>query len=81
MLDILAAQEHRVDLAAGLPDGVRVAHKNGWMPGVRHSAGIVYPVDAPAYVIAMCTSGADDDAAACRLIARVSALAWELRIA
>jgi beta-lactamase class A len=84
MLDILAAQEHRVDLAAGLPDSVRIAHKNGWMPGVRHSAGIVYPADAPPYGVAVCTSADGDpaeydDAAACRLIARVSALAWALR--
>jgi beta-lactamase class A len=84
MLDILAAQEHRVDLAAGLPDGVRIAHKNGWMPGVRHSAGIVYPADAAPYGVAVCTSADGDpaeydDAAACRLIARASALAWAQR--
>jgi beta-lactamase class A len=84
MLDILAAQEHRVDLAAGLPIGVRVAHKNGWMPGVRHSAGIVYPADAPPYAVAVCTSADGDpatydDEAACRLIARISAVAWALR--
>jgi beta-lactamase class A len=82
MLDVLAAQEHRVDLAAGLPAGVRIAHKNGWIPGSRHSAGLVYPDDAAPYVIAVCTSGdpaSHDDAAACELIARVSAAAWERR--
>ncbi|MEV6932457.1 serine hydrolase [Dactylosporangium sp. NPDC051485] len=80
MLDLLAAQEWRVDLAAGLPAGVRVAHKNGWMTGVRHSAGIVYPQDAPPYVVAVCTtSDADDDGAACRLVAEVSAAAWQER--
>jgi beta-lactamase class A len=84
MLDVLAAQEHRVDLARGVPDGVRVAHKNGWIPGARHSAGLVYPPDAPTYVVSVCTSAdgdpADyDDAAACALIARVSAVAWSAR--
>jgi beta-lactamase class A len=83
MLDLLAAQEHRVDLGAGLP-GVRVAHKNGWMTGVRHSAGVVFPDDAPPYVIAVCTSAARDpehydDGAACRLIARLSRIAWDAR--
>lgn len=84
MLDLLAGQQWRVDLAAGLPDGVRVAHKNGWMTGVRHSCGIVYPHDAPPYVVAVCTSAdgaaaAGYDEAACRLIARVSAAAWAER--
>jgi beta-lactamase class A len=84
MLELLAAQEHRVDLAAGLPEGVRVAHKNGWMTGVRHSVGVVFPGDAPPYVIAVCTSAVRDpehydDAAACRLIARLSSIAWDAR--
>jgi beta-lactamase class A len=86
MLDVLVAQEHRVDLAAGLPTGVRIAHKNGWMPGVRHSAGIVYPADARPYAVAVCTSADGDpatydDEAACLLIARISAVAWALRAA
>jgi beta-lactamase class A len=84
MLDILAAQEHRVDIAMGLPDGVRVAHKNGWIPGARHSVGLVYPDDAPTYVVSVCTSADGDpaeydDAAACALIGRVSAVAWSAR--
>lgn len=75
MLDVLAAQEHRVDLAKGVPDGVRVAHKNGWIPGARHSAGLVYPPDAAPYVVSVCTSAIDDEAA-CALITRVSDVAW-----
>ncbi|GAA0726904.1 serine hydrolase [Dactylosporangium roseum] len=80
MLDVLAAQEQREDLAAGLPDGVRVEHKNGWIPGVRHGAGVVRPGDTPPYVIAVCTTGepdGDDDAR--RLITRVSRIAWDAR--
>ncbi len=76
MLDVLAAQEHRVDLALGLPGGVRVAHKNGWVTGVRHSAGVVLPGDAPPYVIAVCTTGGDDSGA---VIARLSRIAWDAR--
>jgi beta-lactamase class A len=79
MLDVLFAQEHRDDLAAGLPDGTRVAHKSGWVHGVRHGAGVVYPPDAPPYVIVVCatTDLADDDA--CRLLADVSAQVWAAR--
>ena len=87
MLDVLLGQEHREDLAAGLPAGTRVAHKNGWVRGIRHAAGVVFPDDAPPYTVVVCTSadpdsggitgsGADPDAAARRLIARVSAAVW-----
>lgn len=81
MLEVLLAQEHREDLAAGLPLGTRIAHKNGWVEGVRHGAGIVFPDDADPYAIVVCTTTAladdeDGDDEACRLIARVSAAAW-----
>ncbi|ROT31089.1 serine hydrolase [Micromonospora sp. HM5-17] len=83
MLDVLFRQERGEDLAAGLPAGVRIAHKNGWVRGVRHGAGMVFPDDAPPYAIVVCTSAAagsaGDDEAACRLIARISAMAWEAR--
>ncbi len=80
MLDLLAAQERDEDLVAGLPRGTRVAHKNGWVTGVRHGAGIVYPADAPPYALVVCTttplatSGSGD--AACRLLAGVAAASW-----
>jgi beta-lactamase class A len=84
MLDVLFAQEHREDLAAGLPPGTRIAHKNGWVHGVRHGAGVVFPDDAPPYAVAVCTTtdlaaGEHADDAACRLVARVSAAAWAAR--
>jgi beta-lactamase class A len=56
MLDILMRQQRREDLAAGLPPGTRVAHKNGWVRWVRHGAGLVLPEDAPPYTIAVCVS-------------------------
>ncbi|MFY1616650.1 serine hydrolase [Micromonospora sp. WMMD736] len=81
MLDVLLAQEHREDLAAGLPAGTRIALKNGWVSGVRHGAGVVLPDDAPPYVIAVCTTTdlTDGDDDACALLARVSARAWAAR--
>lgn len=80
MLDVLAAQEYGEHLAAGIPAGVRVAHKDGWDSRVRHGAGIVYPPDAPAYLLAVCTTGIVDDAAAGDLITRISAAAWQDRM-
>ncbi|KXK59204.1 serine hydrolase [Micromonospora rosaria] len=82
MLDVLAAQEHRDDLAAGLPDGTRIAHKSGWVRGIRHGAGVVYPTDAPPYLVVVCTTvdpAASRDVDACALVAEVSAAAWAAR--
>ena len=94
MLDLLLAQEHVEDLAAGLPPGTRIAHKNGWITGVRHGAGVVFPDDAPPYAVVVCattplagatTPGAGDTGEpdgpdeACRLLARVAAVSWAER--
>jgi beta-lactamase class A len=81
MLDVLLAQERREDLATGLPPGTRIAHKNGWVRGVRHGAGVVFPDDAPPYAVAVCvtTDGGVPDEEARRLIARASAAAWAAR--
>ena len=83
MIDVLCAQQHRDDLAAGIPPGTRVAHKNGWVTDVRHSAGVVFPDDTPPYVLAVCTTGgharADYDRNARRLIARIAAASWDDR--
>jgi beta-lactamase class A len=80
MLDILAAQEFRADLIAGLPPGTRAAVKNGWLNGIRHSAGVVFPDDAPPFVLAVClttplaVNRQGDEA--CQVVARIAAAAW-----
>lgn len=83
MLEVLLAQQRREDLPAGLPPGTRIAHKNGWVRGIRHGAGVVFPDDAPPYTVVVCTSAdptaGNRDAAACQLIARVSRTAWIAR--
>jgi beta-lactamase class A len=75
-LDTLRAQETRDDLAAGLPPGTRIAHKSGWVPGVRHGAAIVYPAGGSPYTLVVCTTTALPDAAARSLLARVAAASW-----
>jgi beta-lactamase class A len=83
MLSTLFAQQRVEDLAAGLPPGTRVAHKNGWVTGVRHAAGVVFPDDAPPFVLAVCTTtplainDPDDDAS--RLVRTVADAAWRDR--
>ncbi|KIZ16447.1 serine hydrolase [Streptomyces natalensis] len=81
VLGLLEGNVHRVDVAAGLPPGTRLAGKNGWFPGMRHSAAVVYPPDTAPYTLAVCYSGplatghtVHDPAA--RLLARLSARVW-----
>jgi beta-lactamase class A len=86
ILDVLLGQEYGEDLAAGLPAGTRVAQKDGWVSGVRHSAGVVFGDDAPPYVLVVCTTNpsregldSDDgagDKEAAGLISRVAAASW-----
>jgi beta-lactamase class A len=81
LLPVLEAVEQRDDLAAGLPPDTRLAHKSGWITGIRHGAGVVFPPHAPPYVIAVCTSTGLDDAGACGLVTRVSRAAWQSMVA
>lgn len=76
MLEILLAQEVKVDVVRGLPPGTRVAHKNGWVDGVRHSAALVLPADAPAFVLVTCITATMSDQTGCDLVADVAAAAW-----
>lgn len=84
MLAVLQAQEINVDLAMGLPDGVRSASKNGWITGVRHGAMLVYPDDTDPYVLVVCASSPlatseDGEDPVCRTLGELSALVWDLR--
>ncbi|AEW93178.1 MULTISPECIES: serine hydrolase [Streptomycetaceae] len=83
-LRLLERNTWRVDLAAGLPPGTRIAFKNGWFPGVRHCAAVIRPGDAEPYVLVVCYTGplaSGDDVAdpAAGLLARISARAWRRR--
>ncbi|WP_326846994.1 serine hydrolase [Streptomyces kaniharaensis] len=84
LLRILERNVFRVDLAAGLPPGTRIAFKNGWVGGARHSVGLVHPDDCPPYLIAVCytgplASGKGTADPAARLVARISAAVWARR--
>jgi beta-lactamase class A len=83
MRPILLRQSRTEDLAAGLPAGTRVAHKNGWVMGVRHSAGVIYPEDSPPLALAVCTTtpwavNRPGDRA-CQLVSEIARAAWQDR--
>ncbi|MEQ7125861.1 serine hydrolase [Actinopolymorpha sp. B11F2] len=76
MLDVLRAQEITEDVVRGLPPGTPVAHKNGWVDGIRHSVALVHPPDAPAYLLVSCTTAPLSHDDGCALAARVAAASW-----
>jgi beta-lactamase class A len=76
MLSILLAQEFNEKIPAGLPVGVRVAHKTGEITAVSHDAAIVYPPGRQPYVLVVLTKGITDGARSSKLIADISALVY-----
>jgi beta-lactamase class A len=73
---ILLDQEFNDMIPAGLPPGTRVAHKTGWITGIRHDGGIIYPDGSPPYVLVVLTRNAADTTAARTLAADLARLTW-----
>ncbi|HEV2147819.1 MAG TPA: serine hydrolase [Longimicrobiaceae bacterium] len=76
MLAILERQEFREMIPAGLPPGVRVANKTGWITGIEHDAAIVLPEGRRPYVLVVLTRGFRDREAARRVAREVSREAY-----
>lgn len=76
MRETLAANEYNPDIAAGLPAGTWVAHKNGWVEGIRHDAALIAPNGAEPYVLVACTTSELPDSDACALVARIAAASY-----
>lgn len=74
---VLAAQEHRDKIPAGLPEGVYTANKTGWVEAVAHDVALVRPEDRPPFVLAVCTTAAVPEETANQLIARIAELVWQ----
>jgi beta-lactamase class A len=77
---VLAGQEHRDKIPAGLPVSTYVANKTGWITGVAHDVALVRPDGADAYVLAVCITADLSDDEASRLIAAVSTRIWQERV-
>ncbi len=76
MLDFLLAQEFNNGIPAGVPNGVRVAHKTGWITATAHDAAIIFPPDRGPYVLVVLTRGFPAERDAERLMADLSELAY-----
>ncbi|MEO5510882.1 MAG: serine hydrolase [Longimicrobiales bacterium] len=74
---VLADQEFNDMLPTGMPTGTRIAHKTGWITGIQHDGGIVFPDGSPPFVVVVLTRGAKDTTAA-KIVARdVARLTWD----
>ncbi len=75
--DVLARQEHRDGIPAGLPAGTYVANKTGWVEGITHDLALVRPEGRPPYVLVVLTTVdvPEDDGQS--FIADVSRIVWE----
>ena len=76
MRQILLAQEFNERIPAGLPAGIRVAHKTGEITAHSHDAAIVYPPARSPYVLVVLTRGIQDGAKASKLIADISSIVY-----
>lgn len=76
MREILLAQEFNEKIPAGVPRGIRVAHKTGEITAHSHDAAIVYPPGRRPYVLVVLTRGIVDGNKANKLIEDLSAIVY-----
>jgi beta-lactamase class A len=72
----LQAQVYRNGIPAGLPDGLTVGNKTGWVSSVNHDVALIRAPDLPPVAMAVLVSapGTEDEREAG--IARIAAAAW-----
>ena len=77
LLDWLASSPYDEKLVAGVPCGIKVAHKVGDLPGVEHDVGIIYAPAAP-FIVALLGSGVPDEQTGRATLAEASGLIYEV---
>ena len=81
MMEIMSRQHWRTKIPAKLPEGVRVAHKTGRITEISHDAGIVFPPEAPPYVVVILTRGFQDGQVADSVAADISRTIYDAHLA
>jgi beta-lactamase class A len=77
VLSVLMDQHFRDMIPARLPEEVKVAHKTGWITGVRHDSGIVYLPDGRAYVLVILSKDVPERENANQAGAEISRLVYD----
>ena len=75
MVVILERQQFNDGIPAGLPSGIRVAHKTGNITRIHHDAAIVF-AERP-YALVVLVRGIEDQKVSAALIATLSRQVWE----
>ena len=72
MVDILKKQKYDDIIPKYLPKSIEVAHKDGWINGVRHDSGIVFLDGNTTYVLVLLSKNLEDEIKGADLLAKVS---------
>jgi beta-lactamase class A len=75
---ILRAQEYRNGIPAGLPSGLVIGNKTGWVTAVNHDVALVRAPGLPPIGLAVLVSAPGTEEEREAGIARIAAAAWEM---
>lgn len=76
---ILAACETNDAIPAGLPQGIYVAHKTGWIDEACHDVALVRAAGEPPFILSIYSAAPLDDPSIHRLVADVARACWDNR--
>lgn len=74
--EILQAQEYRNGIPAGLPPGLVIGNKTGWVTAVNHDVALVRAPDLPPVALAVLVSAPGTEEEREAGIARIATAAW-----
>ena len=66
MINILKNQKYDDIIPKYLPKSVEVAHKDGWISGVRHDSGIIFLENNKKYVLVLLSKKLENEIVVCR---------------
>lgn len=72
MVEILKNQKYDDIIPKYLPKEIEVAHKDGWINGVRHDSGIVFLENGVTYVLILLSKNLDNELEGADMLAKVS---------
>ena len=72
MVEILKNQKYDDIIPKYLPKEIEVAHKDGWINGVRHDSGIVFLENGVTYVLILLSKNLDNELEGADILAKVS---------
>tara|TARA_B100001057_G_scaffold273444_1_gene273789 strand:+ start:11429 stop:12313 length:885 start_codon:yes stop_codon:yes gene_type:complete len=72
MVDILKKQKYDDIIPKYLPKSIEVAHKDGWIKGVRHDSGIVFLDSNTSYVLILLSKNLEDEVKGADMLAKIS---------